>query len=138
MNTFSINFVIILGNSGPWILGEPGETCQQVCNKKGQYCNAEMQSTLTTNELLAEKMAEAGYTCKGFHGARNYAGSPFSTGRNDDCGPMTSGSKSVCDGQSYSSHRSLCYCEGGKIKCTQMIELRLKKLQRQFHYKYSK
>jgi len=107
-----------LGYSGPWILGEPGETCQQVCDKKGQYCNDERQSTLTTNQLVAEKMAEAGYTCKGFHGARDYPGTPFSTGRNDDCAPMTPGSKSVCNGQTSPSHRSLCYCDGGDLTST--------------------
>ena len=71
-------------------------------------------------------MAEAGYTCNGFHGARDYPGTPFSTGRNDDCAPITPGSKSVCNEQAHSTHRSLCYCEGGKEKCSQMINLRLK------------
>ena len=97
-----------------------------MCNKKGRYCNDEKQSALTTNELVAEKMAEAGYTCNGFHGARDYPGTPFSTGRNDDCAPITPGSKSVCNGQHNSKHRSLCYCDIGKKKCSQMKKLRLK------------
>ena len=86
------------------------------CRKRGQGCNADKQSSLVTNKLVAEKMAEAGYTCKGFHGARNYPGTPFSTGRsNDDCGPVLSGSKPVCDKNDHANHRPLCYCEEGKI-----------------------
>merc|ERR1711937_977411 len=51
----------------------------------------------------------AGYNCKGYHGARSYAGTPFSTGRGDDCAPMVPGSKSVCNGNSP-NHAALCYC----------------------------
>ena len=60
-------------------------------------------------------MDEAGHTCKGFHGARDYPGTPFSKGKDgEDCGPITQGSKSVCDGNKYDSHRALCYCEISK------------------------
>ena len=43
---------------------------------------------------------------------RDYAGTPFSTGRpGDDCCPMISGGKnSVCDGNAYDHHAALCYC----------------------------
>ena len=84
----------------------------------GRYCNAEKQSALTSNQLVAEKMAEAGYKCKGFVGARGYPGTPFSTGRNDDCAPLISGSKSVCDGNQNPGHRALCYCDESKIHCS--------------------
>ena len=73
---------------GPWILGKFGETCQQVCNRNGRICNVEKQSSLITNQLVVEKMAEAGYTCKGFHHLINF-GIPFSSGQDgQDCGPM--------------------------------------------------
>ena len=60
-------------------------------------------------------MAEAGYICKGFHAASDVPGTPFSTGRKDDCAPLIRGSKSVCNGQQNSTHRSLCFCGPGKI-----------------------
>ena len=104
---------------GNWILGDRGKTCDETCSKIGRVCNAAKQSMLTTNELVQEKMKEAGYTCKGFHGSRGYAGTPFSTGRkNDDCAPISKNGISVCDANKYGSkngHRALCYCEGLKI-----------------------
>ena len=118
MDPLTINIVILLGYTGPWILGESAETCNQVCSKTGRYCNAEKQSALISDQLVAEKMAEAGYTCKGFHGARGYPGTPFSTGRKDDCGPLIPGSKAVCDGNRDPGHRALCYCDEGKVHCS--------------------
>ena len=119
MDPFTINFIILLEPAGPWILGESGETCNQVCSKVGRYCNDEKQSAIISNQLVAEKMAEAGYKCKGFHGARGYPGTPFSTGRKDDCAPLIPGSKAVCDRNIDRKHRPLCYCdEGGKIPCS--------------------
>ena len=86
-----------------------------MCSRIGGICNIDAQSSLTTNELVAEKMLEAGYTCKGFHGSRGYAGTPFATGRSDDCAPITTGTKSTCDTKpAYSYHRSLCFCEKGR------------------------
>ena len=71
-----------------------------------------MQSSLDTNEKVGAAFLQAGYTCKSFRGPRDYAGTPFSTGRTeDDCSHMTSGgSKSVCDGNDHSNHAPLCYC----------------------------
>merc|ERR1711981_418719 len=74
-------------------------------------CDASEQSKLTTNELVGAAFAEAGYTCKGYHEARDYAGTPFSTGRSDDCGPMISGgASSVCNDNANGGHKALCYC----------------------------
>ena len=84
----------------------------------GRYCNDEKQSALISYQLVAEKMAEAGYECKGLHGARGYPGTPFSTGRNEDCAPLIPGSKAVCDGNQNPGHRALCYCDEGKIHCS--------------------
>ena len=58
-------------------------------------------------------MQEAGYTCKGFHGSRGYAGAPFSSGRkNDDCAPISKNVNSVCNANKNHHHWPLCYCEG--------------------------
>ena len=102
--------------TGPWVLGELGETCDQVCYETGRVCSSNKQSSLTTNKLLAKAMDEAGHTCKGFHGPRDYAGTPFSKGKEgEDCGPISKGSKSVCDENRIKGHRPLCYCELGMI-----------------------
>ena len=84
----------------------------------GRYCNDEKQSAIISNQLVAEKMAEAGYECKGFVGGRSYPGTPFSTGRTDDCAHLIPGSKSVCDGNRNSGHRPLCHCDEGRIPCS--------------------
>ena len=108
--------MIFFGYSGSWILGESGETCEQVCSKKGQYCNAEQQSAVITSGLVKEKMAEAGYICKGFHAASDVPGTPFSTGRkDDDCAPIVPGIKSQCNKMYDPTIRSLCYCDKGKM-----------------------
>ena len=73
-----------------------------------------MQSTITTNELVANAFLEAGYTCKGFHGAREYAGAPFSQGETGlDCAPLRSDATSVCTKPKYDHRSPLCYCEAG-------------------------
>ena len=93
------------------MLGNFGDSCMKTCSKTGRVCNIEAQSALNSDKLVAEKMAEAGYNCKGFHKARGYAGSPFATGRNDDCSPITKGKKSICSENRFKYHRALCYCE---------------------------
>ena len=97
-----------------WVLATANGTCDEVCSEVGRKCNSERQSTLITNELVAEKMLEAGHICKGYHDCRTYAGAPFSTGRSDDCAPICQGTKSVCNENHAigDGHRPLCYCEG--------------------------
>ena len=95
--------------------GGAGQTCNDVCGALAKTCNSEKQSTLTTNELVSNAFLEAGYSCKSFRGHRDYAGTPYSTGRlADDCSPITPGAKSICTGNKYTNHYALCYCEEGK------------------------
>ena len=94
-----------------WHRGNAGETCDTVCGKLERSCNSEQQSLLTTENKVRSKFLEAGYTCRGFHDARDFGGAPFSTGRDDDCGPIIAGKKSVCDQNVYSNHHALCFCE---------------------------
>ena len=113
----SSKFSAELGN---WIKGESGQTCNEVCQAVGKQCNAEAQSSLDTNEKVAAAFLEAGYTCKSFvPNGRDYAGTPFSTGRSrDDCAPMkTSGKKSVCNGNRNRWHAPLCFCTGTQYRC---------------------
>jgi len=98
-------------SGAPWVKGGNGQSCDTVCSAIGKYCDAAKQSTLTTNELVRDAFAAAGYTCKGFHGARGYAGSPFSTGRNEDCAPIIPGKTSSCTDNAASNHAALCYCQ---------------------------
>ena len=110
----SSKFSAELGN---WIKGENGQTCNEVCQAVGKQCNAEAQSSLDTNEKVAAAFLEAGYTCKSFvPNGRDYAGTPFSTGRGgDDCCRMRSGGKSVCDGNAVYYHAPLCNCVRGRF-----------------------
>jgi len=94
-----------------WILGAVGETCDTACQRTGGVCNPVEQSKLTSGTLLEKAMLEAGYTCMAIGGHRDYAGTPFSTGRLDDCYYMSSGGESVCTGNRYQHHRALCYCD---------------------------
>ena len=103
-----------------WVLGEPALTCNEVCSKTGRYCNSNVQSNLITDDLVAEKMLEAGYTCKKFFAAcRSYAGTPFFHPNGDECVPICPGSRSVCNGNlgvvgpdtGYYGARALCFCE---------------------------
>ena len=96
-------------NVAKWVKGPNGKTCDQVCGSINAKCDINMQSSLTSNAKVGAAFKAAGYNCKGYHGARGYAGTPFSTGRGDDCAPMTPGSKSVCNGNSP-NHAALCYC----------------------------
>ena len=103
---------IPVGSSVGWVKGSDGSNCDSVCSAVGSTCNSAMQSILTSNELVADAFAQAGYTCLGFHGARDYAGAPFSTGRNpDDCAPITAGGTlSSCASNPNGNHAPLCYC----------------------------
>ena len=76
----------------------------------GHICNMERQSLLDTNDLVQQKMMEAGHTCKGFREPSNIAGAPFSTNGND-CAPIEKGALSQCDSNEYMENRALCYCE---------------------------
>ena len=112
-----VHSLILVRNSlelqGKWIKGGDGKTCDQVCNAEDLTCDANKQSELTTNAAVAAAFKEAGYTCKSFHDARDYAGTPFSTGRAfDDCAPVEAGAKSVCNKNDKSQHAALCHCKG--------------------------
>ena len=102
-----------------WVKANFGQTCDGACQARGQKCDANKQSELTSNEAVAAAFKEAGYTCKStFHGARDYAGTPFSSGRsNGDCAPLRPGAKSVCNKLEYNSIAPLCYCVGGMFIC---------------------
>jgi len=95
-----------------FIKGDPGATCKTTCEAMGGSCNADMQSSLNTYEKVSDAFKQAGYTCKGAHKARDYAGTPFSSGRNDDCAPMKNGATSTCTANKEGHHSALCYCEG--------------------------
>ena len=59
-------------------------------------------------------MADAGYTCKGFHHLVNL-GAPYSTGQDGhDCGAIIPGERSDCN-YWYDGVRPLCICEIRKM-----------------------
>jgi len=94
-----------------WILGGPGETCDTVCQRIGSVCNPVEQSKITSDELLVSALAEAGYNCTDVADSRSYAGSPFVSQLTNSCTHMIPGGTSVCDGNLYSHHSPLCYCD---------------------------
>ena len=100
-----------------WVKGDNGQVCNAVCAARGygnRECDKTQMAELTTNEKLAEAFLSAGYTCRSFHAARNYAGTPFSTGRTaDDCTPVIPGTPASiinCDVNDYAHHAPLCAC----------------------------
>merc|ERR1719390_56613 len=97
-----------------WVAGTNGQTCDTVCIARGETCdNAHSEvSALTTYDLVAAAWAQAGYTCNGAHDNRDYAGTPFSTSRSDDCAPLIAGATSVCNSNAAGHHKPLCYCKG--------------------------
>jgi len=101
-----------------WLMGGNGDTCDKVCSSNGfEGCDKTKMVALTSNEKVGAAFKEAGYTCRGFHGARNYAGTPFSTSRNDDCAPVTAGTSASalsCDKNNHGHHKPLCACKGRK------------------------
>ena len=95
-------------------MGANGEVCDAVCGALGSTCNSRMQSSLTTNELVRNAFSDAGYVCNGYHRPEDYAGTPFSTGRGDDCAPMKEGGRrSSCTKNFYRHHKPLCFCGSG-------------------------
>lgn len=80
--------------SGPvtddvWARGEPSQTCKEVCSAAGgRQCNSTMQSSLTTYAAVREAFNKSGYECKGNSDYASFPGSPFSSGRPDDCAPI--------------------------------------------------
>ena len=104
-------------SGGKWTKGKNGATCEQTCRLTGRSCDASAQSALTTNKAIDEAFKQAGYTCKGFHPPRDYPGTPFSTGRNDDCAPMKAGKKSSCSQNIDGGHAPLCYCVRNRECC---------------------
>jgi len=101
----------VLVSKGGWFMGEKGATCDKTCQSKGMLCDADKQSTITTQSAVKNAFSDAGYECKSFHDSRDYAGAPFRTGKdNDDCAPLIAGSKSVCNGNLHNQY-PLCYCK---------------------------
>ena len=94
--------------------GDNGQTCDQVCQPLGKVCNSDMQSTLTTDELVDNAFWVAGYHCKGFHKESQAHGAPFSTGWDgNDCAPIIAGITSSCTKNKNETHAPLCYCNAG-------------------------
>ena len=110
-------FIHLALSSGSWVLGDRGKTCEQACAKTDTTCNAEKQSSLTTNELLGAAMMQAGYTCKSFASkSSSKDGAPLSTNRRSgDCTPITPGTVSSCTKNEVRRYKPLCYCEKGKV-----------------------
>ena len=69
-------------------------------------------SKITSENLMTEKVKEAGYTCKKISGHRGYAGSPLYRRSQEDCFYLTPGGTAVCDKITYPDHSALCYCDG--------------------------
>ena len=111
---------------GTWFKGQNGQVCNSVCKSNGfSTCDAEKMAELTTNEKVAVAFKMAGYTCRSFHGARNYAGTPFSKATsNDDCAPWTAGTPASsinCNANSYGHHAPLCACKSAKQVTEQAV-----------------
>ena len=81
-SNFTYNFSIKAKN---WIIGQTGQTCDDACTAHGRSCNAGEMSKITSEKLMAEKVKEAGHTCKKFGGHRGYAGSPIYRHNQEDC-----------------------------------------------------
>ena len=106
---------------GRWVIaGDKGLTCGEVCSNLGLTCDAAKQSSLTTNELLAEAMAEVGFPCRSFTNPKGAPGVPWTTGllkpRNPDdesnyrCTPLKQGKRSSCTKSKNPNRMPLCYC----------------------------
>ena len=98
-----------------WVKGGNGQVCDAVCASRGYGgCDKTQMAGLTTNEKVAEAFLSAGYTCRSFHAARNYAGTPFSKATAaDDCAPVIPGTAASvinCDTNKYAHHAPLCAC----------------------------
>jgi hypothetical protein len=97
--------------SGVWVKGGNGQICNNVCHEVGGTCNSQQPTTLTSNQKVSDAFEKAGYTCKSFHGPRNYPGTPFSKGTDgDDCAPWSGSGTFSCASNQVNSHAPLCYC----------------------------
>ena len=106
---FTFNFSIEVQH---WFIGETGQTCNDACSAIGRSCIAGHMSIITSEELMKEKVKEAGYTCKTIVGHRGYAGSPIYRRSQEDCFYLTPGKTAVCNEIKYPSGNSaLCYCD---------------------------
>merc|ERR1712070_886127 len=81
---------------GEWVKGANGKTCDATCAAKGKTCDVSELNKLTSNAKVGAAFKQAGYTCKGYHAPRDYAGTPFSTARSDDCAPVIPGKTVTC------------------------------------------
>ena len=69
-------------------------------------------SKITSEDLMKEKVKEAGYSCKKIGGHRGYAGSPIYRRNQEDCFYLSPGGKAVCNKINHpSSNAALCYCD---------------------------
>ena len=93
-----------------WILGEKGETCNEVCEKNCLSCNAAKQSMITTKNDFLTAIVDMDITCNSYD-YRDYAGSPFFNPTNGACRYMRAGKSSVCNANKESHHQPLCYCQ---------------------------
>lgn len=102
----------VLAN-GVWKKGQDGDICDKVCSEVNGQCDSATMSTLTSNKAVGDAFKEAGYTCRSFHAARDYAGTPFSKNtRNDDCAPIKENGKAPsCTANRFGHHAPLCYCK---------------------------
>jgi len=104
-----------------WVRGEAGATCDDTCTPLGLSCSSYEQTQIDTYAKAVEAFRQAGYTCKGQHPARAYPGSPFSTGRSDDCayfgrsGLNNELDHSTCSANVDDGHRPLCACVPMKV-----------------------
>jgi len=95
--------------TGEWILGQFGEDCSSVCSIRGWECSSSMQSTLTSNDLVALASLHAGHACTGFGTPSSASGAPFA--QDGICTPIQMGETSSCDNSDFRNWESLCYCE---------------------------
>ena len=100
----------------PWVLPKKGVVCTKACKDNGfSKCNKKEMAKIDSKEKIKKAMKEAGYNCRTVGGHRAYAGIPFTTFRaGDECYYVTPGTKADkinCDGNKYTGHGPLCYCE---------------------------
>ena len=111
----SLNYYRIDKSCSPigfgWTKGETYKSCTTTCNAVGGTCDTTQAAKMSTYDKLRRAFQYAGYQCRGAHGHRNYAGTPFSTGRNDDCAPVSSVTPEVRDCDADPNHHArLCCC----------------------------
>ena len=107
--------------SAGWVMGASGANCGAVCEERGACREQPGAEQAVTTELVGSAFAEAGCTCRSYHGRCRYAGAPFSSGRSaDDCAPFypqdDSGDPpmtSSCTENDHPNHAPRCYCQEG-------------------------